>query len=275
MVCSVKMTRTGQMVPSCAVQVADGMEFESETAEVAEVRRAAVELLMSDHVGDCISLCSQSCPADLEVAAMLRLVQAGRFADAAALVKQCLALPATLGRICHRPCERPCRRKTFDAPVAIGLVERCIADQDLASAAPYLPEKGSELNSRNGPEGASQKSALTPFPSPAATGRRVAIIGAGPTGLSAAWHLLLRGHDCTLFDHRGTAGGSLCDEFPADVLPPEVLAAEVEQIRRLARGSSLAARASTPPAWSSSWLTSTRCSARLAASPVPRRRGSA
>ena len=209
MVCSVKMTRTGQMVPSCAVQVTDGMEVESQTAEVAEVRRAAVELLLSDHVGDCISLCSQSCPAHLEVAAMLRLVQQGRLADAAALVKQCLALPATLGRICHRPCERPCRRKTFDAPVAIGLIERCVADQDLALPTPYLPQRA------------------------AATGRRVAIVGGGPTGLSAAWHLLLRGHDCTVFDERGAAGGSLCDEFPADVLPREVLAAEVEQIRRL------------------------------------------
>ena len=65
------------------------------------------------------------------------------------------------------------------------------------------------------------------------TGRRVAIVGGGPTGLSAAWHLLLRGHACTVFDVRETAGGSLFDEFPADVLPPEVVAAEVEQIRRL------------------------------------------
>ena len=62
----------------------------------------------------------------------------------------------------------------------------------------------------------------------APTGRRVAIVGGGPTGLSAAWHLLLRGHDCTLFDEREVAGGSLFDEFPADVLPPEVVAAEVE-----------------------------------------------
>jgi len=209
MVCSVKLTRTGQMVPSCAVQVTDGMEVESQTREVDEVRRAAVELLLSDHVGDCISLCSQSCPAHTEVAAMLRQVQAGRFPEAVAIAKRHLALPATLGRVCHRPCERPCRRKTFDASVAIGLVERCVADQDLASPVPYLPQRA-EL-----------------------TGRRVAIVGGGPTGLSAAWHLLLRGHECTVFDQRGVAGGSLCDEFPAEVLPPEVVAAEAEQVRRL------------------------------------------
>ena len=127
-----------------------------------------------------------------------------------------------MGRVCHRPCERPCRRKTFDAPVAIGQIERCVADQDLASKAPYLPEKAEP------------------------TGRRVAIVGGGPTGLSAAWHLLLRGHDCTLFDERGTAGGSLFDEFPAEVLPREVVAAEVEVICRLALGWNSAVRASTP-----------------------------
>jgi NADPH-dependent glutamate synthase beta subunit-like oxidoreductase/formate hydrogenlyase subunit 6/NADH:ubiquinone oxidoreductase subunit I len=209
LVCAVKLTRTGQMIPSCAVQVTDGMEVESETTEVAEVRRAAVELLLSDHVGDCVSLCSQSCPAHMGIAAMLRQVRVGRFADAIAVVKQHLALPATLGRICHRPCERPCRRNVFDSPVAIGQVERCVADQDLASGSPYLPDKAKP------------------------TGRRVAIVGGGPTGLSAAWHLLVQGHACTVFDERGVAGGSLFDEFPADVLPPEVVAAEADLIRRL------------------------------------------
>src|SRR5208283_3043153 len=209
LVCAVKLSRTGQMIPSCAVQAVDGMEVESQTGEVEEVRRAAVELLLSDHVGDCISLCSQSCPAHTDVAAMLRQVHAGRFADAIAIVKQHLALPATLGRVCHRPCERPCRRKTFDAPVAIGQIERCVADQDLASADRYLPDKAEP------------------------TGRRVAIVGGGPTGLSAAWHLLLRGHDCTLFDERDLAGGSLFDEFPAEVLPREVVAAESALIGRL------------------------------------------
>ena len=190
LVCAVKLSRTGQMIPSCAVQVADGMEVESQTVEVEEVRRAAVELLLSDHVGDCISLCSQSCPAHTDIAAMLRQVRAGRFADAVAVAKQHLALPATLGRVCHRPCERPCRRKTFDAPVAIGQIERCVADQDLAAQTPYLPDKA------------------------APTGRRVAIVGGGPTGLSAAWHLLLRGHDCTLFDSARRPAAACSMSFP-------------------------------------------------------------
>ena len=79
LVCAVKLSRTGQMIPSCAVQVADGMEVESQTAEVEEVRRAAVELLLSDHVGDCVSLCSQSCPVHADIAAMLRQVLRGPF----------------------------------------------------------------------------------------------------------------------------------------------------------------------------------------------------
>ena len=208
LVCAVKLSRTGQMIPSCATLVADGMEVESQTLQVEEVRRTAVELLLSDHVGDCLSLCSQSCPAHMDIAAMLRQVRAGRLVDAIAIAKQHLALPATLGRVCHRPCERPCRRKTFDAPVAIGLIERCVADQDLASETPYLPEKAEP------------------------TGRRVAIVGGGPTGLSAAWHLLLQGHKCTVFDQRAVVGGSLFDEFSAEVLPREVVAAEAALIGR-------------------------------------------
>ena len=145
----------------------------------------------------------------MEIATMLRQVHAGDFVGAVATVKRHLALPAILGRVCHRPCERPCRRKTFDEPVAIGLVERFVADTDLASPSAYLPEKA------------------------ASSGRSVAIVGAGPTGLSAAWHLLLLGHECTLFDQRAIGGGSLCDEFPPDVLPPEVVAAEVERVRSL------------------------------------------
>ena len=81
---------------------------------------------------------------------MLRQVRAGRFAEAIAIAKQHLALPATLGRVCHRPCERPCRRKTFDAPVAIGRIERCVADQDLASAVPVPARQGGAHGSARG-----------------------------------------------------------------------------------------------------------------------------
>ena len=185
MVCVVKVLRTGQMVPSCSLQAADGLEIESQTAAVEGIRRAAVELILSDHVGDCLSLCSQSCPAHMEIATMLRQVHAGDFVGAVATVKRHLALPAILGRVCHRPCERPCRRKTFDEPVAIGLVERFVADTDLASPSAYLPEKA------------------------ASSGRSVAIVGAGPTGLSAAWHLLLLGHECTLLTS-GQLAAAVC-----------------------------------------------------------------
>ena len=246
LVCAVKLSRTGQMIPSCATLVADGMEVESQTLQVEEVRRTAVELLLSDHVGDCLSLCSQSCPAHMDIAAMLRQVRAGRLVDAIAIAKQHLALPATLGRVCHRPCERPCRRKTFDAPVAIGLIERCVADQDLASETPYLPEKAEP------------------------TGRRVAIVGGGPTGLSAAWHLLLQGHKCTVFDQRTVVGGSLFDEFSAEVLPREVVAAEAALIGRLALASNSAVHLSMPPSWKNCWPTSMWSCVRSAESPAPK-----
>ena len=209
LVCAVKLSRTGQMVPSCAVQVTDGMEVESQTREVDEVRRAAVELLLSDHVGDCISLCQRSCPAHADIAAMLRQVRGGRFAEAIAVANG------------SWPCRRPW------AAYAIGPAS------DHAAARRSTPPWPSASSS-----GAWRTRIWPPRPPTCRRKRRaragaVAIVGGGPTGLSAAWHLLLRGHDCTLLDQRGTAGGSLFDEFPAELLPPEVVAAEVELIRRL------------------------------------------
>ena len=103
-VCLVKVN--GKLVPSCGTKVAPGMVVESETTEVHEARRTALELLFSDHVGDCLSPCHRLCPLQLNVPAMLRHVQAGRLREAAVAVRQSLALPAVLGRLCHHPCEQ-------------------------------------------------------------------------------------------------------------------------------------------------------------------------
>jgi hypothetical protein len=106
-----------------------------------------------------------------------------------------IALPAVLGRICPEICEKACRRKSSDAAVSICRLKQFAADYDIASEQPYLPEK-------NPP-----------------SGKRVAIIGAGPAGLSAAYYLLRDGHNCTLFDDHAQPGGALRYEVPEDMLP--------------------------------------------------------
>jgi len=213
MVCIVRLKGTDRMVPSCATLVEDGMEVESETEEVHNVRRTGLELLLSDHVGDCTAPCQTGCPAHMDIPLMLRQVATGNLRGAIATIKQDIALPAILGRICPEPCESGCRRREVDSPAAICQVKRYVADADLASDEPYLPE-------------------CKP-----ASGKKVAIVGAGATGLSAAWHLAQAGHRCVVFDEHDEPGGSMRydPQHSGEVadLPAEVLDAEIAVIAKL------------------------------------------
>lgn len=209
MLCIVRVKNSGRLVPACATPIEDGMVVENETDEIRELRRAGLELILSDHVGDCTAPCHHTCPADMNIPLMLSAVNGGDFRSAIAIVKKDLALPAVLGRVCPAPCEHNCRRSRLDNPVSICLIERRVADADLASDSPYLPACAQ------------------------ASGRTVAVVGAGPTGITAAYHLQQAGHACTVFEREARAGGKLRRQFAADVLPPEVLDAEIAVVERL------------------------------------------
>ena len=209
MACVVRVDDDPGLVPSCATRAVEGMRIESETDEVRGVRRTALELLLSDHLGDCMAPCHSVCPARMDIPRMIRQIAAGQMRDAIATVKADIALPAVLGRICPAPCEKGCRRAGHDAPVAICLLKRYAADVDLASARPFLP------------------ACREP------SGKSVAIVGAGPTGLAAAYYLLQAGHACVLLDDRPEPGGMLRYGVAADRLGRDVLDAEIDVIRRL------------------------------------------
>jgi len=209
LVCMIKICGSNRLAPSCGTVAEEGMEIESETEEVHRVRRSALELLLSDHLGDCLAPCHFACPAHMDIPQMLRQIAAGQMREAIATVKHDIALPAVLGRICPAPCEKACRRGAADGPVAICLLKRLVADVDLASGDPYLP------------------------PCRPATGKRVAIVGAGPTGLAAAYYLAQQGHACTLFDEHANLGGRLRLETTEEGWPHEVLDAEIATITRL------------------------------------------
>jgi ferredoxin len=145
----------------------------------------------------------------MDIPRMLRAIAAEDFAGALRTVKRDIALPAVLGRICPAPCEKACRRRPADGAVGICLLKRFVADVDLRRDDPYLRERE---------------------PS---SGKRVAIIGAGPAGLAAAYYLQQRGHACTLFDENQRPGGRLLVETSEEELPRDVLAAEVDCIVRL------------------------------------------
>ena len=117
--CLVRIGGEERLVPSCATAAAEGMQVESETEAVRQARRTALELLLSDHLGDCMAPCQLGCPAQMDIPTMLRQIAAGQLREAIATVKRDIALPAVLGRICPAPCEKVCRRGDLDAAVSI------------------------------------------------------------------------------------------------------------------------------------------------------------
>jgi ferredoxin len=199
-VCLVKVN--GKLVPSCGTKAEPGMVVESETPEVHEARKTALELLFSDHVGDCLSPCHRLCPLGLNIPVMLRQIEGGRLEEAIATARGALPLPGVLGRLCHHPCEQGCRRGHWDDPAAIRDMERYAADEDAKNPEPFVP------------------------PRQASTGKTVAVIGAGPTGLAAAYYLARNGHGVTLIDRHREAGGTLRQvgeiTLPANVLKKEL-----------------------------------------------------
>ena len=209
MVCVVKVDNRAVLLPACGTLAQDGMRVESDCEEVLQARKTALELLLSDHVGDCLGPCHTICPAQMNIPLMIRQIAAGKLRDAIETVKKDIALPAVLGRICPKPCERGCRRAAIDEAVSICLLKRYVADVDLESAKPYSP-------------------ACKPVQN-----KRVAIIGAGPAGLAAAYYLQRSGFGCTVFDDHEQPGGMLRYGVSEEDLPRDVLDKEIARIEKL------------------------------------------
>jgi ferredoxin len=208
MVCVVKERANGKLIPSCSLKAEEGMDIITWDDEIREARKTALDLMLSEHVGDCEAPCQVTCPAHMDIPLMNRLLAGGKFSEALQVVKKDIALPAVLGRICPAPCEGACRRKPMDGSVSICLLKRYAGDHDLEGVDPWQPERA------------------------ISTGKKVAVLGAGPAGLAAAYHLSLHGHEVMVVDRNKKAGGSMRKEVPAGELPMEVLDREVEQIAR-------------------------------------------
>jgi len=205
MVCIVKEISQNRLMPSCSVEVTEGMNIITEDDEIVEARKTALELLLSDHVGDCEAPCQLTCPAHMDIPLMNRLLAEGRTDEALQVVRKDIALPAVLGRICPAPCENACRRKTIDEPVSICLLKRFAGDGGQMPAGP----SSVPLN-----------------------GKRVAVIGSGPAGLSAAYYLRLKGYGSVVFDKNEKPGGALLYDIPDEKLDKVVLAGEIDFIRK-------------------------------------------
>jgi NADH-quinone oxidoreductase subunit F len=162
-----------------------------------------------------LSPCENSCPLHMRIPAFLQLLKENRIEDAAEMVWLDNPLPASTGRICQHPCESQCRRATVDSAVNMREVHRYIADTVFSG--PLIEKVTKRLIAGRQPP----------------TGKRVAVVGAGPSGLSAAFYLAMLGHKVTVYEAREAAGGMLRYSLPEYRLPEDIVDKEVEVIRRL------------------------------------------
>lgn len=207
--CVVEAENSPKLLRACATVAQDGQVIHTHSPRAQQARKIALELLMSDHLGDCKGPCGLNCPAHTDVQGYVKQIALGNDREAVRIIKDRIPLPASVGRVCPHPCEDHCRRALVEQPLSIAYLKAFAADNDMASADPFKPEVA------------------------AATGKKVAIVGGGPAGLSAAYQLAVKGHGVTVFDMMPEMGGMLRYGIPEYRLPKKVLAAEVASIAAL------------------------------------------
>lgn len=209
--CVVEVNGMKGLQTSCSTKITEGMDITTDNSKVHKARKTALELLLSNHYADCVGPCKETCPAGVDVQGYISLIDKGLYNDAIALIKETNPLPAICGRVCVRPCEVACRRNLLDegAPVGIDYMKRFAADQDLDSETRFIPDCDDP------------------------TGKKVAIIGGGPGGLSAAYFLQQKGHQCDIYEAAPKAGGWLRYGIPEYRLPNDLLQREIDAVTEL------------------------------------------
>ncbi|MDP4280509.1 MAG: FAD-dependent oxidoreductase [Bacteroidota bacterium] len=209
--CVVEVENLKGHQPACSTIITEGMKITTDSESIRKSRKMALELLLSNHYADCLGPCTQTCPAGVDVQGYISLIEKGLYNDAVALIKETNPLPAVCGRVCVRPCELECRRNLLDDdfPVGIDYLKRFVADRDLESPTKFVPS-------------------VKP-----STGKKVAVIGAGPGGLSAAYFLQLEGHNADIYEAAPKSGGWLRYGIPEYRLPNDILDKEVKNITDL------------------------------------------
>ncbi len=187
------------------------MVITTHSDRVIENRRLVLELIFSDHDAYCLPPCQFKCPTRVDIPGYLKQNTLGNWEEATRILKRSLPFPAILGRVCPAPCETHCRREEVDTAIAIRDSHRYCADRVLEVDAP----------------------APIPWPKDPPTGRRVAVIGAGPAGLTAAYYLQLRGHDCDVFEAEPEQGGMLRYGIPQYRLPKGWMDRELNHVWEL------------------------------------------
>jgi predicted molibdopterin-dependent oxidoreductase YjgC len=202
MICAVKNSVTGQMIPSCTTLPSEGMRIETDSHEVTTSRTLSLELLLSEHRADCEAPCKIACPGNMDVATMNRLYDAGKTDEALALLRDTLVIPATLCYICNAPCEKICRKGDLNRPVPIREIKKELVLQ-------------TDLD--------------TIVPPSVCNGKKIAITGSDPAALAAAYHLCLSGYETFIFE---PSGKLLTPYLRSENVPVDIIELETEVIKR-------------------------------------------
>lgn len=207
--CVVEVEGKNKLLRACSTIASEGMVIDTKSPKVVSTRKAALELILSDHTGDCYAPCKRACPGETDCQGYVGLIANGEFKESLKLIKEQLPLPACIGRVCPHPCEDACRRQLVEEPVSIAYLKFFVADIDLKDKEVFMPD-------------------ILP-----ATGKRIGIIGGGPGGLSAAYFLLASGHEVTIYDMMPEMGGMLRYGIPEYRLPAKVVDEEIAIIEKM------------------------------------------
>ncbi|MCL2637860.1 MAG: FAD-dependent oxidoreductase, partial [Oscillospiraceae bacterium] len=201
-ICTVEIGDSPRLFRACSTLAADRMVINTDSERIRRNRRSVLELLLSDHTGDCKPPCQLACPAETDCQGYVKLIADGDYSGARELIMQTNPFPASIGRVCPHPCEDACRRTLVEEPIAIASLKAFAADKCFAACGETLPRSGN----------------------------RVAVIGGGPGGLSAAYFLRLKGHAVTVYDAMHEPGGMLRYGIPEYRLPKAILQKEIDAI---------------------------------------------
>ena len=195
---------------SCSRDAEAGMKVSTQTPRLRQVRKTNLELIFSDHNAYCLPPCQNKCPSHIDIPGFLKANTEGNFTESTRIFKRTIPFPSVLGRVCPAPCEEHCRRDEVEEAIAIRDSHRYAGDQVLRAQAAGVK-------------------APIPFEVQSSSGRRVAVIGSGPAGMSAAYYLAIAGHEVTVFERDPAPGGMLRYGIPQYRLPKvEVLEAEYQ-----------------------------------------------
>lgn len=212
-VCAVEIIDDGSGKPlpklmrACATKARNGYVVSIDSKRVMRSRKVALELLMSDHEGDCLGPCKLNCPAGTDVQKYLKQISHGDYKGAVETIKQVIPIPASIGRVCPHPCEQNCRRRLVEEPLSIAFLKAYAADKDLSEDS-FKPQCNEE------------------------SGKKIAVVGGGPAGLTSAYYLRLMGHNVTVYDSMKKMGGMLRYGIPAYRLPKDILDKEISLIEQ-------------------------------------------